>query len=480
MKLRRLSGILLAGVMAAGTLAGCSGSKTDATTAAAGGQTAAQTEAEKTQSASGEKTVIKVWSKDRHDATYVQKKVDEYNASNTDNIQVDYQLYTDNYVQAIDMAVQSGELPDILVQQDQMFDKYVNEGQWADFYDYMDSDMKEYFKSVVYPGYNELDGKLYFIPTTGTTCRLFYNKEIFDRVGISEPPKTLEEVVEYAKKINTELSKEGIYGFAENMKSASSGLQRSMCVGLDRETGLVRGYDFVKGEYDFSQWADTLKLWKELLSDECAFPGCESLDIDPLRTQFAAGKIGMYMSYSHAEPGVYQNQFPMDSSKWDCVPIPTVGGKTTGKQYFTGTGSYVLNAKSPNVDKAFKVYKDIFVNEDYLIGYYEGGFGVSILPSVIEKAKPGQDFQDKKWLLISDIDALLPKPPHTAFASGMVVEGEDMFKTCESIYYGDADIDSTLKDLTDRYNKAYQEAVKNGSGHEVKIENYDPMNPTLQ
>ncbi len=321
---------------------------------------------------------------------------------------------------------------------------------------------------------------MYFIPTTGTTCRLFYNKEIFDRVGISEPPKTLEEVVEYAKKINTELSKEGIYGFAENMKSASSGLQRSMCVGLDRETGLVRGYDFVKGEYDFSQWADTLKLWKELLSDECAFPGCESLDIDPLRTQFAAGKIGMYMSYSHAEPGVYQNQFPMDSSKWDCVPIPTVGGKATGKQYFTGTGSYVLNAKSPNVDKAFKVYKDIFANEDYLIGYYEGGFGVSILPSVIEKAKPGKDFQDKKWLLISDIDALLPKPPHTAFASGMVVEGEDMFKTCESIYYGDADIDSTLKDLTDRYNKAYQEAVKNGSGHEVKIENYDPMNPTLQ
>uniref|UniRef100_UPI0006D2490E extracellular solute-binding protein n=1 Tax=Clostridium sp. NkU-1 TaxID=1095009 RepID=UPI0006D2490E len=480
MKLKRLNGILMAALMAAGTLAGCSGSKADTTTAAAGGQTAAQTGAEQAQSGRGEKTVITVWSKDRHDATYVQKKVDEYNAGNTDNIQVNYQLYTDNYVQAIDMAVQSGELPDILVQQDQMFDKYVNEGQWANLYDYMDSDMKEYFKDVIYPGYNELDEKLYFIPTTGTTCRLFYNKEIFERAGITEPPKTLEEVVEYARKINSELSREGIYGFAENMKSASSGLQRSMSIGLERETGLVRGYDFAKGEYDFSQWADTLKLWKELLSDECAFPGCESLDIDPLRTQFAAGKIGMYMSYSHAEPGVYQNQFPMDSSKWDCVPIPTVGGKATGKQYFTGTGSYVLNAKSPDVEKAFKVYKDIFANEDYLIGYYEGGFGVSILPGVIGKAKPGEDFQNKKWLLISDIDALLPKPPHSAFASGMVVEGEDMYKTCESIYYGDADIDSTLKDLTDRYNKAYQEAVKNGSGHEIKIENYDPMNPTLQ
>ena len=62
----------------------------------------------------------------------------------------------------------------------------------------------------------------------------------------------------------------------------------------------------------------------------------------------------------------------------------------------------------------------------------------------------------------------------------MIVEGEDMYKTAESIYYGGADIQSTLQDLTDRYNKAYQDAIANGSGYEIKIENYDPMNPTMQ
>ena len=402
-----------------------------------------------------EKTVINIWSKDRHDADYVQKKVDEYNATNTDNIEVNYQLYTDNYQQAIDMAVQSGELPDILVFQDDAFNKYLGEGQWADLYEFMDDDTKEYFKDVIYDGYNELDGKLYFIPTTGTTCRLFYNTEIFERVGIENPPETLEEMVEDAKLITSELSGEGIYGFAENMKSASAGLARSMMVGLQRETGTLLGYDFAKGEYDFSTWADELALWTELLSDECAFPGCESLDIDPLRTQFAAGKIGMYMSYTHAEPGVYANQFPMDSDKWDCVPIPTTGGKEVGKQYFSATSSYMLNAKS--------------------------GYGVSIIPAVLEKAEPSEDFKNKKWLQINpDMDALLPKPPHTAFTSGMIVEGEDLYKTCESIYYGGADIESTLQDLSDRYNKAYQEAIENGTGYEVKIENYDPMNPVLK
>ena len=205
------------------------------------------------------------------------------------------------------------------------------------------------------------------------------------------------------------------------------------------------GYDFAKGEYNFNNWADTLNLWKELLSEECAFPGCESLDIDPLRTQFAAGKIGMYFSYSAAEPGVYENQFPMDSSKWNVAPIPTVGGKETGKQAYEGTGAYLLNAKSPNLEKAFKVYKDIFTSEEYQIGYYEGGYGVSIIPSVLEKANPSENYKKKEWLRLNpEYDAILPKPPHSAFTSGMIVEGEDMYKTCESIYYGDADVTSTL------------------------------------
>ena len=41
-------------------------------------------------------------------------------------------------------------------------------------------------------------------------------------------------------------------------------------------------------------------------------------------------------------------------------------------------------------------------------------------------------------------------------------------------------MDAALKDLTDRYNKAYREAVKNNTGYEVTIPGYDPMNPTLQ
>lgn len=461
MKKKTVLSLLLIGAMAVTSLVGCGGGNDEEQTATDG----------------GDKTVIRIWTKDRHDANYIQEKVDAYNKSNTDNIQVEYELYTDNFDQAVDLAVQSGELPDILTLNDQVYSQYVNQGQWLDLYEYMDDDMKEYFKDEVYEGINQIDGKLYYIPTCGTTGRLIYNKEIFEKVGIKNPPATLAEMVEDAKLITSELSGEGIYGFAQHMKSASSALERSLDLGMERETGIKKGFDFAKGEYDFTGYEEALGYWKELLSEECAFPGCESLDIDPLRTQFANGKIGMYISWTHSEPGVYREQFPMDSEKWDAAPIPTTTGVEAGKQNIKFTSGYLINAKSENVEKAFQVYKDIFTTEDFLVGYYEGGYGVSIIPDVVEKANLNEEIADKQWLQMQDIDGVLPLTPQEKNVQAVIVEGEDYYKTFESIYYGGADPASTLKDLTERYNKAYRQGIEDEVGTEIVIENYDPLNP---
>lgn len=129
------------------------------------------------------------------------------------------------------------------------------------------------------------------------------------------------------------------------------------------------------------------------------------------------------------------------------------------------------------MELAFQVYKDIFASEDFLVGYYEGGYGVSIIPSVVEKAQLNEQVADKEWLKMSDIDAVLPLTPQEKNSQAVVVEGEDYYKTFESIYYGDADMESTLQDLTDRYNAAYQKGISDGIGEEVKIEGYDPLNP---
>ena len=272
MRSRRLAALALAAMMTTTALSGCSGGQGETqapqTAGAAGTETKAPTQGSEAPAgteapaASGEKTVVTVWTKDRHDAEFMQGKVDAYNAANTDNIELKYEIYTDNYPQVIDMAFQNGEAPDIMVFQENVFQNYVNVGKFADITPYMDDEFKETYESNLIEGFNVLDGKCYFVPTAATACRLFYNKDIFEKAGIEKAPETLQEMVEDAKLITSQLSGEGIYGFAANMKGAQSALSRSLMKQGERELGIKFGYDFKTGRYDLTGYENLVNAWK--------------------------------------------------------------------------------------------------------------------------------------------------------------------------------------------------------------------------
>ncbi len=483
MKKKRITALVLSAFMAVTMLAGCGqeGNKAAVTTEIQSSDTAkAQSitsdKSETKDETPAEKTTITVWTKDRHDAEYMQNKVDEYNATNEDNINVVYEIYSDNYPQAVDMVFQNGEAPDIFVFQEVMFRNYVNAGKYADITPFMDDEFKEIFGDNLIDDYNVIDGKCYFVPTAATVCRLFYNKDIFKRVGIEKAPETLDEMVEDAKLITSQLSGEGIYGFAANMKGAQSALSRSLLKQGERELGIKFGYDFGAGRYDFTGYENLVSAWRTLMSPECAFPGCESLDIDPLRTQFADGKIGMYISFTHAEPGVYANQFPMEE-EWGCAQLPVTDGKVVGAEHYQPMNGYLFNAESKHLEEAWKVYRAIFSNVDVLKGYYEGGFGISTVPAVIEAASPAQYYLDNPDLLIGKTDAVYPSTPQEANVDAVVVEGMNMYDTMAELIWGSGDIAASLQDLTDRYNEALDAGIAEGIGSEIKIDGFDPMNP---
>jgi multiple sugar transport system substrate-binding protein len=422
------------------------------------------------------KTVITVWTHNRHDLAFMQKKVDAYNANNKDNIEVKFEVYTDNYTQAVNLVFQTGEAPDIFSNNGDVFNAHYTAGRFADFNTLMDDEFKNTFKDMMYRDVNVIDGKCYYIPTMATTCRLFYNKDIFKRVGIASPPQTMEELIATARRITTQLKSEGIYGFGINLKSASAGLGRSFNIQGQRELGLNMGFDFAKGEYDFTPYEKMLLGWKELLGPDIAFPGCESLDIDPLRAQFAAGKVAMYFSYTHAEPGVYATQFP-NPYDWGAAQIPVSGGVVKGAQYFSPTNGFLLNANSKNLPTAWKVYKELLANLDLLKEYYEEGLGITLVPAVIAVAKPAKIYAENPAMLITPTDAVLPRVPHDINSNAVVVEGMNYYDTWASVIWGQLDARRGLADLTDRYNRAYRNGISQGIGKEVKIPGFNPMKP---
>lgn len=420
-------------------------------------------------------TVVKVWSMNRHDAIYVKDRIAQFNETNPYGIKIEYTIYTDNYDQAVDLAFAAKEGPDVLSDQSTVLQRYVSRGGFEPFNAYITPELKARFDEYFVEGVNMFDGKIYTLPTFGSTGRLFYNRGIFRRVGLKGAPKTLDELVADSKLITDKLKAEGIYGFAMNLKSPRSAIDRSFEFMVERSGGPRWGFDYRRGEYDFSFHKPFVEAFRKIFSGGSAFPGCVSLDIDPLRTQFAAGKIGMYISWSQAEPGVYANQFPTKED-WDVAALPTLDGSAKS-QAVTGSGGFMISAQSKVKKEAWIVISQLLASKDFVVGYQEAGLGTMIVPDYIAAAKPSEAIRQHPALALDSRDKIWPATPLNVAASAMVVEGKDYWNTVVELFFSRGNIESNLMELTKRYNAAYRKAIAAGKLKEIKYPRFDPADP---
>lgn len=417
---------------------------------------------------SGEKIVVNYWTTNRHDQAYMTPLIEEFNKTNDKNIEINYQVYADNFSQMVDLAFSTGDAPDVYQITDSVLVN-VEKGMCRDLAPFMDDAYKARFgEGAFVEGINKVGDAIYSVPYTGSASRLFYNQDIFDRVGITKPPETLDELVEYSKLITEKLGGEGIYGFSGNFKSPMSSIMRSVDMINMRSGGTNAGFDFRTGTYDFSSYKPVLEAYREIFTSGAGFPGSESLDIDPLRTQFAAGNLAMYISVSHAEPGVYASQFPTEVN-WNCAPIPTVTGKVEGKQNLWFGGSSIGISSSTKVpDAAWEVFK--FLHSDEVMGgYYSANLGIVQIPSAIEGVALPETLAKMPNLQFDENDMRWPPLP-----VNVVIEGKDYANVFLEAIFGVIEIDDAIADLNVRYNAGYDNKLKEG-GERLIYPNFTPL-----
>jgi multiple sugar transport system substrate-binding protein len=454
--MKKTIGTMLGVALVASSLAGC-GAGQDAQTNPGGAPGAA----------SGAKTKISYWTVDRHDADFMKEVIKTFNDTNKDNIEVEMTVLADNFNQAVDIAYASNQAPDVLRTND--FLGFVKKGYLLPINDMMTDDMKKRFSNLMVEESNMVDGQIYSLPNTGQFWRLIYNVDLFEKAGIKEAPKTMKELVDDAKKITDSNKDIGAYGFAENFKNASSAFSRiANPVGSFSGTSVVDGYNYKTGLYDFSVYKPIGEALRQMKLDGSMLPGVESLDIDPLRAQFAAGKIGMYFNHS-GEPGVFQNQFPT-KVRWSAALPPTIDGSQNGTISVIA-GNYVGISKStPNKDKAWK-FMEYLATFDFQKDYHEKGFGISVVPDVNASAKkptiPGID-----GFLPSKFDALYSPSPLSVTEAK--VEGIKSGNAFTKYMLEGGDLDSMLNDLTTRYNAALEKARASGDTKAKANPSFDP------
>lgn len=288
-----------------------------------------------------EKTKLVYWTIDRHDSDFIEQKISEYEGLNPD-VDIEMKVMAENYAQSVDIAFSSKQAPDILRVDTGNVPTWVKKGYLESFDSYITPEMKSRFEKVLINEKNTVDGKIYTLPNIGQFWRLIYNVDLFEKAGITEPPTTLAEMVEDAKKITEAGKTSGAYGFAGNFKSASGFERIAYPITTLSKTAGTEGFNFQTGQFDFSMYKEALEALRQITMDGSMMPGSESLDIDPLRAQFAQGKIGMYFNHS-VEPSVYKTQFPTDI-RWAAALPPTVDGQQNGASQVI-SGSYLAMSK---------------------------------------------------------------------------------------------------------------------------------------
>ncbi len=407
-------------------------------------------------------TVVKVWTNTAHTKDVVTELVDRFNSTvgKEKNIRIEYTVHGGDYQKVLDIAQQTGDMPDLFYPISGIQD--ASKKNMVTALDDMPggSEFIKDYEGSLRKGVNIIDGKTYTVPYNLTTVGILYNKDLFKKNGIvdengeAKAPTTWDEVAEYAK-ICTNPSKK-VYGIAFPLRWGGYlnwDLLHPWFASLGTE-----GYDYEAGNYDYTKLKPAFDWFMRIKNDGSAFFGAEGLDNDPARAQFAAGNVAMKLGVSW-DVGVLNDQFPAEID-WGVAPVPSLTGTPEYKQFCTSDVALAVSSKVEDSKKeaVMEVYK-WFHEDDFLLKMYKEGKLIPVDGSIIEGIELGEDAPKgwKEFCQMADISVALPLVPSVA------VEGDALSTVMMNMWIGEVSVDAGLTDITKRMNEALEKEKARGT-----------------
>ncbi|MEK3884676.1 extracellular solute-binding protein [Paenibacillus sp. PL2-23] len=220
-----------------------------------------------------------------------------------------------------------------------------------------DAELKDTFLEGILDYYS-FDGSLYALPYNMNLAGIFYNKELFEKAGVSEPA-TFEDLIASFPKF-----KEA--GIAPMMLGGKDKWPLSFMFTnvLQRVNGGPKFLDeVVAGNKQFTDpvFVEALQKTKDLIDAGAYQDGAATYDNNTASQQFRDGKAAMYFMGTWEISAIDASE--VVGGKVGFLPFPTVGGKGSAKDYVVAPGTaYALGANSDNLDEAKKFLKYLLIN----------------------------------------------------------------------------------------------------------------------
>ena len=247
--------------------------------------------------------------------------------------------------------------------------QYCSSGLWQDLTPYMQADnisIDDFAKAAV--TYTNFDGKQCALPSLTDSFGLYYNKDLFEKAGITSPPKTMTELMDDAKKL-TQRNPDGsikVAGFVPLQDWGQQGISD-----LARMWGAQWFDDSGKPQFAADpNWAAAME-WQKQLVDWYGYDNIAKFSQTYNGDEFSAqnaletGKVAMmfdgewrtaFIKREHPELNYATAFVPAADSNPDLYGAARVGGTIVG-----------IPKGSPHPDQAWLLVKFLSHDPDYLV-----------------------------------------------------------------------------------------------------------------
>jgi len=289
------------------------------------------------------------------------------------------QLSEGDYNEKLDELIRN-EKPDILLLNQEQYEKYAKEGRLVSLESYITRDkinLDELIPGMVDMLREKSGGELYGLASYFYSQAVFYNKDLFDRHGIEYPTDRMswEDLLNLAARFPTDGEGEDrIYGLYAGLSAGGSEVQD-----LARQIGLTYGLRLLnpadkRVSIDTDSWANVYEMAVNAVrsgalykSESPNFGGAMMYQDFLLQDPFVSGKVAMSINTSYLVSQLREaaSIVPDKAIKnWDVVTMPVDPANPDFTHSMTFNDIFAINAESTNPDAAWEFIR-FTIGDDY-------------------------------------------------------------------------------------------------------------------
>lgn len=414
-------------------------------------------------------TDISIWSSDYHYDKYFIPRIESYFGEGGEgadlDLNVDWQSYGGDYVEALDIALQSGESPDIF--KSNKISQHADAGYIVPLTDLPGGqELVDRFKSygAVSEGLGTVNGEVYAVCHRVLSYGYAYNVDIFKENGIDHFPETYDELREVANKI-TENGNGTVYGFI--MPLGYANYPRSVVEPLASASSGVAHFDHTNGVFDFSSNAPYFEMLAGMYEDGSLFPGFETMDHPTMMANFAAGNIAIIPVMSSNITSL-QTDYEIKDFDWEVTEkVPVADASVRYREQSRPNEFYCVSSKAVEEGKGEAIIETIncLMDDEFLASLVQAETDIVTSPDAM--AMVDMDSMSKQFKAMADTTYR-----YNGFgdpATNVEIEGDSYKDVYDKIILGLVGVEEGLADLDTRYNEALDKAIESGK---LTRENY--------